>query len=225
MEGKLYLIPTPIGNLADITYRAIEILSNVELILAEDTRNSAKLLHHYNITTPMRAHHAHNEHAERKAMLERLKQGAHLALITDAGTPGISDPGHLLLRACVENGIAVEVLPGATAFVPALILSALPNHEFTFIGFLPVKKGRKKQLEKLSTEPRTMIFYESPHKIERTLRDLCQYLGQERKASLSRELTKKFEETMRGSLQQLLKIVSEQKLRGEMVLTVEGVNT
>ena len=222
MAGKLYLVPTPIGNLGDITFRSIEILNAVDTILAEDTRTSGKLLQHYQISTPMQSHHSHNEHVMSEKIVSEIQQGKTFALITDAGTPGISDPGFLLLRACVDANLAVEVLPGATAFVPALILSALPNHEFLFVGFLPVKKGRKTQLERLSQENRTMIFYESPHKIQRTLRDLINHFGENREASLSRELTKKFEETLRGSLVELYKISEERNLKGEMVLVVAG---
>ncbi len=222
MAGRLYLIPTPLGNLGDMTYRAVEVLKKVDVILAEDTRNSAKLLQHYDITTPMHAHHAHNEHTTSEKIVNDIAQGKTFGLITDAGTPGISDPGFFLLRACVENKLDVEVLPGATAFVPALILSALPNHEFIFVGFLPVKKGRQTQLKKLAEEERTMVFYESPHKIGKTLKDLVQYFGADRKASLSRELTKKFEETLRYSLSELLEITKERNLKGEMVLVVEG---
>lgn len=222
MTGKLYLVPTPIGNLGDITFRAIEVLKNVDTILAEDTRNSGKLLQHYEIETPMIAHHAHNEHNTSDKLTNEIKNGKSFALITDAGTPGISDPGFLLLRACVEKELNVEVLPGATAFVPALILSALPNHQFTFVGFLPVKKGRQTLLQKLAEEEKTMIIYESPHKISKTLKHLSEYLGENRNASLSRELTKKFEETLRGTLSELLKITEERKLKGEMVLVVEG---
>lgn len=222
MQGKLILIPTPIGNLGDITYRAVELLKEADVILAEDTRNSIKLLQHYGIETPMQAHHAHNEHSSLERIAEEIRQGKTFALITDAGTPGISDPGFLLLRHCVEQDLEVEVLPGATAFVPALILSALPNHEFTYIGFLPVKKGRKTKLEMLAEEKRTMILYESPHKINRTISDLIEYLGEDRKASLSRELTKKFEETIRGTLLEINEVVSSKKLKGEMVIVVEG---
>lgn len=224
MSGKLYLIPTPIGNLGDMTFRAVEVLNSVDIILAEDTRKSGILLQHFDIQTPMQAHHAHNEHEQLDRITSEISKGKTFALITDAGTPGISDPGFLLLRTCVENGFETEVLPGATAFVPALILSALPNHEFKFIGFLPVKKGRKSLLERLSSESATMIFYESPHKIERTLKDLNEFFGTNRKASLSRELTKKFEETLRGTLSELLEITKNRKLKGEMVLVVEGKN-
>ncbi|MXV37123.1 16S rRNA (cytidine(1402)-2'-O)-methyltransferase [Flavobacteriaceae bacterium Ap0902] len=222
MPGKLILIPTPIGNLGDITYRAVTTLQKADVILAEDTRNSGKLLQYYAIETPMQAHHAHNEHASLERIAAEIRLGRTFALITDAGTPGISDPGFLLLRHCVEEGLEVEVLPGATAFVPALILSALPNHEFTYIGFLPVKKGRKTKLEMLAKEERTMILYESPHKIIRTIADLMEYLGENRKASLSREITKKFEQTIRGTLAELNEIVNGKKLKGEMVIVVEG---
>uniref|UniRef100_UPI0039A4C7CE 16S rRNA (cytidine(1402)-2'-O)-methyltransferase n=1 Tax=Ornithobacterium rhinotracheale TaxID=28251 RepID=UPI0039A4C7CE len=224
MSGKLSLVPTPIGNLGDITLRALEVLKSADVILAEDTRNSAKLLQHYEIATPMRSHHAHNEHTETESLIAQLKAGKNFALITDAGTPGISDPGFFLLRACIKNDIKTEVLPGATAFVPGLILSGLPNHNFTFVGFLPIKKGRKTLLESLAQEKKTMIFYESPHKIERTLKDFCTYLGEERQASLSRELTKKFEETLRGSLKDLLQTAQEKKLKGEMVIVVAGAD-
>lgn len=222
MAGRLYLIPTPIGNLGDMTYRAVEVLKNVDVILAEDTRNSGKLLQHYGISTPMHAHHAHNEHTTTDKIVKEIAEGKSFGLITDAGTPGISDPGFFLLRACVEKKLDVEVLPGATAFVPALILSALPNHEFVFVGFLPVKKGRQTQLKKLAEEERTMIFYESPHKINRTLKDFEQYFGAERKASLSRELTKKFEETFRYTISELIEITDQRNLKGEMVLVVKG---
>lgn len=222
MSGKLYLIPTPIGNLGDITYRAVQILSDVDVILAEDTRTSKKLLDHYAISKPMISHHSHNEHATSEKIIQEIVAGKSYGLISDAGTPGISDPGFLLLRACVENNVPVEVLPGATAFVPALILSALPNHEFVFVGFLPVKKGRQTQLKRLADEERTMIFYESPHKILKTLKDLKEVLGENRKASLSRELTKKFEETLRASISELIDIAEKRNLKGEMVLVVEG---
>ncbi len=222
MSGKLYLVPTPIGNLGDITYRAVEVLNAVDTILAEDTRNSAKLLQHYEISTPMLAHHAHNEHSQSEQLIKEMQLGKTFALITDAGTPGISDPGFLLARECYQNEITVEVLPGATAFVPALILSGLPNHEFTFVGFLPAKKGRQTKLTDLKDEPRTLIFYESPHKIEKTIHDLVLYFGGDRKASISRELTKKFEETLRGTLLDLQEIIKTKKLKGEIVLVVEG---
>lgn len=222
MKGKLYLVPTPIGNLQDMTYRAVEVLRNVDTILAEDTRKSGLLLKHYGIETPMQAHHAHNEHEHSKRVIAQMERGKSYGLITDAGTPGISDPGFLLLKKAVEHQLDTEVLPGATAFVPAVIQSALPNHAFTFYGFLPVKKGRKTQLEKLKTEQNTFVLYESPHKIQRTLRDLNETLGGNRRASLSRELTKKFEETLRGTLNELKEIAETRKLKGEIVLVVEG---
>lgn len=222
MSGILYLVPTPIGNLKDMTFRAIETLNESDLILAEDTRNSGILLKHYEITTPMRSYHAHNEHKVTDEIIQQLKDGKTYSLITDAGSPGISDPGYLLAKACVENEIEVMALPGATAFVPALTVSGLISNEFVFVGFLPVKKGRQTKLNELKEEKRTLIFYESPHKITRTLKDLAESFGAERKASLSREITKKFEETLRGTLEELYKISETRNLKGEMVLVVEG---
>jgi len=219
----LYLIPTPIGNLKDMTFRAVEVLKESDLILAEDTRTSGILLKHYDISTPMRSYHMHNEHQITEEIIGLLKEGKNISLITDAGSPGISDPGFLLTRACVENGIEVVALPGATAFVPALTVSGLISNEFVFIGFLPVKKGRQTKLNELKEEKRTMIFYESPHKITKTLKDLSEYFGSDRKASLSREISKKFEETLRGSLEELRQISEQRNLKGEMVLTVEGL--
>lgn len=223
MSGKLYLVPTPIGNLKDMTFRAVEILKESDVVLAEDTRNSGILLKHYEISTPMRSYHMHNEHQATEDIIRQLKDGQTISIITDAGTPGISDPGYLLAKECVANNITIECLPGATAFVPALVVSGLPNNEFTFIGFLPVKKGRKSKLDSLIEEKRTMVFYESPHKIGRTLKDLAEAFGAERKASLSREISKKFEETLRGSLTELAEIAEKRNLKGEMVLVVEGV--
>jgi len=223
MAGKLFLVPTPIGNLKDMTFRAIETLNESDLILAEDTRNSGILLKHYEITTPMRSYHAHNEHKVTDEIIQQLKEGKTFSLITDAGSPGISDPGYLLAKACVENEIEVMALPGATAFVPALTVSGLISNEFVFVGFLPVKKGRQTKLNELKEEKRTLIFYESPHKITRTLKDLAESFGAERKASLSREITKKFEETLRGTLEELHKISETRNLKGEMVLVVEGL--
>lgn len=223
MAGKLYLVPTPIGNLKDMTFRAIETLNDSDLILAEDTRNSGILLKHYEISTPMRSYHAHNEHKVTDEIIQQLKEGKTYSLITDAGSPGISDPGYLLAKFCVENGIEVMALPGATAFVPALTVSGLISNEFVFVGFLPVKKGRQTKLNELKEEKRTLIFYESPHKITRTLKDLAEAFGAERKASLSREITKKFEETIRGTLEEIHKISEERNLKGEMVLVVEGL--
>lgn len=222
MSGKLFLVPTPIGNLSDMTYRAVETLKSSDLILAEDTRNSGVLLKHFEISTPMRSYHAHNEHKVTDEIVEQLKQGKTYSLISDAGSPGISDPGYLLAKACIENQIEIIALPGATAFVPALTVSGLTSNEFVFVGFLPVKKGRQTKLNELKEEKRTMIFYESPHKITRTLKDLTEFFGEDRKASLSREITKKFEETIRGTLIELYQISESRNLKGEMVLVVEG---
>lgn len=224
MTGKLYLVPTPIGNLKDMTFRAIETLQGADLILAEDTRNSGVLLKHYEINTPMRSYHAHNEHQVTEGIIQQLLSGKTYALITDAGSPGISDPGYLLAKACVENGIEVQALPGATAFVPALTVSGLVSNEFVFIGFLPVKKGRQTKLNEIKEEKRTLILYESPHKITKTLKDLAAFLGGDRKASLSREITKKFEETLRGTLAELVLVSEQRNLKGEMVLVIEGFN-
>ena len=223
MSGILYLVPTPIGNLKDMTFRAVEVLNESDLILAEDTRNSGILLKHFEISTQMRSYHAHNEHQVTEEIIKQLASGKNYSLITDAGSPGISDPGFLLVRACVENGIEVIALPGATAFVPALTVSGLISNEFIFVGFLPVKKGRQTKLNELKEEKRTLIFYESPHKITKTLKDLAEFFGAERKASLSREITKKFEETLRGTLSELHQISESRNLKGEMVLVVEGV--
>lgn len=222
MSGILYLVPTPIGNLKDMTFRAVDVLNECDLILAEDTRTSGFLLKQYEISTPMRSYHAHNEHKVTEEIIQQLKDGRSFSLITDAGSPGISDPGFLMARTCVEHGIEVIALPGATAFVPALTVSGLVSNEFVFIGFLPVKKGRQTKLKELKDEKRTLIFYESPHKITRTLKDLSESFGAERKASLSREITKKFEETLRGSLEELHQISETRNLKGEMVLVVEG---
>lgn len=224
MPGILYLVPTPIGNLKDMTFRAIETLKESDLILAEDTRNSGILLKHYEISTPMRSYHAHNEHQVTEEIIKQIREGKIYSLITDAGSPGISDPGYLLVKACAENDIEVIALPGATAFVPALTVSGLISNEFIFIGFLPVKKGRQTKLNELKEEKRTLIFYESPHKITKTLKDLAEYFGAGRKASLSREITKKFEETLRGTLSELYRISEARNLKGEMVLVVEGFN-
>lgn len=222
MESKLYLVPTPIGNLEDMTLRAIRVLKEVDLILAEDTRTSGKLLKHYEITTPMQSHHMHNEHKTLTKVVQRIKSGESIALISDAGTPAISDPGFLLSRACIENGIAVETLPGATAFVPALVNSGLPNDKFVFEGFLPVKKGRQTRLTFLSQETRTMVFYESPHKLLKTLTHFSEYFGADRKASVSRELSKMFEETIRGTLSELAEHFTEKNPKGEFVIVVSG---
>ena len=218
--SKLHIVPTPIGNLQDITYRAVEILSNVDLILAEDTRVSQKLLKYYNIKTKMVSYHMHNEHKITKDVIENLNKGVAIALISDAGTPGISDPGFLLIRSCIENNIQVECLPGATAFVPALVQSGIPTNRFLFEGFLPHKKGRTKKLTQLSKEEKTVILYESPHRLIKTLEDLCKYFGQETKASVSRELTKIHEETIHGTLKTIKDYYSKKTPKGEIVIVV-----
>jgi len=216
-------VPTPIGNLEDITLRAIKVLKEVGLILAEDTRTSGKLLHHFEINTPMQSHHMHNEHKTVANLVKRLKNGMEdIALISDAGTPAISDPGFLLTRACIENNIEVECLPGATAFVPALVNSGLPNDKFVFEGFLPVKKGRQTRLKLLAEEPRTMIFYESPHKLLKTLTHFAEYFGEDRLISVSRELTKLYEETIRGTVKEVLEHYTEKPPKGEIVIVVSG---
>ena len=220
--SKLYIIPTPIGNLKDITLRAIEILKGVDLILAEDTRTSGKLLKHLEISTQMQSHHMHNEHKMVDTIIHKLKSGISIALISDAGTPAISDPGFLLTRACIENNIEVDCLPGATAFVPALVNSGLPNDRFVFEGFLPVKKGRQTRLQFLSEETRTMIFYESPHKLVKTLTNFCEYFGEDRQVSVSRELTKLYEETIRGAAKEVLAHYANKPPKGEIVIVVAG---
>jgi len=219
---KLYIVPTPIGNLDDMTFRAIKVLKEVDIILAEDTRTSGKLLKHFDIATPMQSHHMHNEHKILNNLIDRLKSGETMALITDAGTPAISDPGFLLTRACVENDIDIACLPGATAFVPALVNSGLPNDKFVFEGFLPPKKGRQTRLKLLSKENRTIIFYESPHKLLKTLSQLVEYFGAERKISVSRELTKLYEETIRGTVAEVLTHFENKAPKGEFVIVVEG---
>ena len=218
--SKLYLVPTPIGNLKDITFRAIEVLQEVDLILAEDTRTSGKLLKYFEITTQMHSHHMHNEHKTTAAVVARIKSGQNVALISDAGTPAISDPGFLLTRACVEAGIQVDCLPGATAFVPALVNSGLPNDKFVFEGFLPPKKGRQTRLKLLAQETRTIIFYESPHKLLKTLAQIIEYFGQDRPVSVSREITKLHEETIRGSSREVLAHFEAKPPKGEIVLIV-----
>lgn len=220
--SKLYLVPTPIGNLEDMTLRAIRVLKEVDFILAEDTRTSGKLLKHFDIATPMHSHHMHNEHKSVEGIVNRLKSGETCALISDAGTPAISDPGFLLTRACIEHNIDVECLPGATAFIPALVNSGLPNDKFVFEGFLPVKKGRQTRLLLLAEETRTMIFYESPHKLIKTLGHFAEYFGPDRKVSVSRELTKLFEETIRGTVTEVLEYYTNKRPKGEIVLVVEG---
>lgn len=220
--GKLFLVPTPIGNLEDITFRAIKVLKEVDLILAEDTRNSGKLLKHFDIATPMLSHHMHNEHKTVDQLVGRLQAGETFALISDAGTPAISDPGFLLTRACVEVGIQVDCLPGATAFVPALVNSGLPNDRFVFEGFLPVKKGRQTRLKLLAEENRTMIFYESPHKLLKTLSHFIEYFGADRQVSVSREITKLHEETIRGTAEEVLRHYTQKPPKGEIVIIVAG---
>lgn len=222
MDSKLYLVPTPIGNLEDMTLRAIRVLKEVDLILAEDTRTSGKLLKHFEIATPMQSHHMHNEHRTLETILQRIKNGESVALISDAGTPAISDPGFLLSRACIESDIAIECLPGATAFVPALVNSGLPNDRFLFEGFLPIKKGRQTRLVALAKETRTMVFYESPHKILKTLTQFSDYFGAERRVSVSRELTKLYEETIRGTLPEVIQYFTEKNPKGEFVIVVSG---
>ena len=220
--SKLYIVPTPIGNLEDITLRALTVLKEVDLILAEDTRTSGKLLKHFEISTHMQSHHMHNEHKMVDRIVQRIMGGETVALISDAGTPAISDPGFLLTRACVEKGIEVDCLPGATAFVPALVNSGLPNDKFIFEGFLPVKKGRQTRLLLLAEETRTMIFYESPHKLIKTLGHFVEYFGEERPVSVSRELTKMFEETIRGTAKEVLDFYSKKPPKGEIVIVVGG---
>ena len=219
---KLYIVPTPIGNLDDMTFRAIKVLQEVDLILAEDTRTSGKLLKHFNISTHMQSHHMHNEHKTVNSIVQRLKNGETIALISDAGTPAISDPGFLLTRACVQNNIQIECLPGATAFVPALVNSALPNDKFVFEGFLPPKKGRQTRLKLLAEETRTMIFYVSPHKLVKTLTQFVAYFGAERPISVSRELSKMYEETIRGTAQEVLFHFENNTAKGEIVIVVGG---
>lgn len=220
--SKLYIVPTPIGNLKDMTFRAIEVLKTVDLILAEDTRTSGKLLKHFEISTHMQSHHMHNEHKTVENLIQKLKSGTTVALISDAGTPAISDPGFLLTRACIEHQIEVDCLPGATAFVPALVNSGLPNDKFVFEGFLPVKKGRQTRLLLLAQETRTIIFYESPHKLLKTLANFCEYFGEDRQVSVSRELTKLYEETKRGTAKDLLDYYTKKPAKGEIVIIVAG---
>ena len=220
--SKLFVVPTPIGNLRDITYRAVEVLGSAGLILAEDTRQAAKLLSHYKINTPVLSHHMFNEHRTVEAICARILSGTSIALISDAGTPGISDPGFLLVRSCIEKGIEVETLPGASAFLPALVNSGLPCERFCFEGFLPPKKGRNKRIAPLADESRTMIFYESPYRLVRTLEDLAAILGADRRASVSRELTKIYEETVRGTLESLAAHYREHTPKGEIDIIVAG---
>ncbi len=218
----LYLVPSPIGNLADITFRAIEILKSIDLILAEDTRTSSILLRNYNIEKPVTPYHQHNEHKVLQHLVDQMIAGKIMALITDAGTPGISDPAFLLVRECIKNNIKVECLPGATAFVPALVNSGLPINRFVFEGFLPQKKGRQTLLKKLAGEERTMIFYESPMRLVKTLEDCILYFGSDRQCSVSRELTKIFEENKRGTLEEVCNHFKQKTVKGEIVIVVQG---
>jgi 16S rRNA (cytidine1402-2'-O)-methyltransferase len=218
----LYIVPSPIGNLQDITLRALEVLKKVDLVLAEDTRNSSRLLNHYQIIKPLSPYHQHNEHKILHHLADQLLQGKKMALITDAGTPGVSDPAFLLVRECIRIGIVVECLPGATAFVPALVNSGLPMNRFTFEGFLPPKKGRQTVLRQLATEERTMVFYESPLRLVKTMMEMMEHFGEERNCSVSRELTKVFEENRRGSLRAVCEHYREKGVKGEVVLVVEG---
>ncbi|HVE60589.1 MAG TPA: 16S rRNA (cytidine(1402)-2'-O)-methyltransferase [Chitinophagaceae bacterium] len=220
--GALFLIPTPLGNLKDVTLRSLEVLQSVDFILCEDTRTSSKFLSHYNIQKPVSPYHQHNEHKIVQHLVEQLAGGKNIALITDAGTPGISDPAFLLIRECIKNDIKIETLPGATALVPALVNSGLPTNRFVFEGFLPLKKGRQTLLKQLSHEERTMIFYESPMRLVKTLSDFIQYFGSERNCNVARELTKMFEENVRGSLQEAHDHFRDKIVKGEIVIVVQG---
>lgn len=218
----LYLVPTPLGNLKDVTLRSLEVLGAADFILCEDTRTSSKFLNHYGIQKPLSPYHQHNEHKVVQHLVEQLAAGKNIALITDAGTPAISDPAFLLVRECIKNGIKVETLPGATAFVPALVNSGLPTNRFCFEGFLPLKKGRHTILTELAEEPRTIIFYESPMRLIRTLEDFIKYFGKDRIASVSRELTKMFEENKQGTLEELHQYFTAKTVKGEIVIVVQG---
>ena len=218
--SKLFIVPTPIGNLGDITLRCIDVLKSVNFILAEDTRTSSKLLKHHNVETPVESFHMHNEHKKLESIINRLTDDIEIALISDAGTPGISDPGFLLIRECIKNEVDVECLPGPTAFVPAIVSSGLPCDRFSFEGFLPVKKGRTKRLKELSAETKTMVFYESPHRILKTLNDFSNYFNDQSKISVSRELTKLFEETFRGTIKDSVEHFEKNKPKGEFVIVL-----
>lgn len=222
VSPKLYLVPTPIGNLEDITLRAINVLKSVDVVLAEDTRTSGNLLKHLGISKPMQSYHIHNEHQTVQKIIARILKGESMALVSDAGTPAVSDPGFLLVRECLKNGVEVECLPGPTAFVPALVNSGLPSDRFTFEGFLPHKKGRQTRLTELKEEERTMIFYESPHRLLKSLEQFAEYFGGDRQASVSRELTKMFEETVRGTLTEIITYFTEKTIKGEIVIVVSG---
>ncbi len=220
--SRLYIVPTPIGNLEDMSLRAVRVLKEADMILAEDTRNSSRLLQHYHIETRMQSHHQHNEHKRVASLIEKIRSGLVIALISDAGTPGISDPGFLLVRECIKEGIEVECLPGATAFIPALVCSGLPCERFVFEGFLPVKKGRKTRIEALKDEVRTLVFYESPFRLVKTLKEFALVFGGDRQACISREISKVFEEHIRGTLEELIATVSDRTIKGEIVITVKG---
>jgi 16S rRNA (cytidine1402-2'-O)-methyltransferase len=222
MSGILYFVPTPIGNLEDITFRAIKVLKEVDYILCEDTRTSGILLKHYEISKPLKSYHLHNEHSATEKVIADLKSGLNIAIITDAGTPGISDPGYLLGKACAYENLEMICLPGATAFVPALVVSGLPNHDFYFAGFLPQKKGRQTKLKQLAEEKKTIVLYESPHKINTTLEQIKEFFGENTKVSLSREISKKFEETKRGTIDELITFSKSKTLKGEIVLVVNN---
>lgn len=221
--NMLYVVPTPIGNLKDITLKALEILKNVDLILAEDTRTTSHLLNHYEIKIPISPYHQHNEHKVLQHLVEQLAAGKKIALVTDAGTPGISDPAYLLIRECIKNDIKTECLPGATAFVPALVNSGIPSNRFVFEGFLPLKKGRQTLLRSLKEEERTMIFYESPMRLVKTLEEFIQTFGEDRQCCVSRELTKMFEENKRGTLKEVFEYFKQKTVKGEIVIVVEGI--
>ncbi|MGF7140828.1 16S rRNA (cytidine(1402)-2'-O)-methyltransferase [Roseimarinus sediminis] len=220
--AKLYLVPTPIGNLEDMTLRAIRVLKEVDLVLAEDTRTSAKLMHHFGIETKLQSHHQFNEHQTSERISQRILNGENIALISDAGTPGISDPGFLLARTCIEAGIEVETLPGATAFVPALVNSGLPCDKFCFEGFLPQKKGRQKRLKELVNEARTLVFYESPYRLVKALQQFSEFFGAERRVSVSRELSKLHEENFRGTISEAIQHFQQKNVKGEIVIVLEG---
>ena len=222
MSGILYFVPTPVGNLEDMTFRAIKVLNEVDYILCEDTRTSGILLKHFDISKPLKAYHLHNEHQATEKVIQDLKNGQNIAIITDAGTPGISDPGYLLSKAGADNDIEMICLPGATAFVPALVVSGLPNHDFYFAGFLPQKKGRQTKLKQLAEEKKTIVLYESPHKINTTLEQIKEFFGDDTKVSLSREISKKFEETKRGTIDELIAFSKSKTLKGEIVLIVNN---
>lgn len=220
--NKLYIVPTPIGNLEDITHRALKVLQSVDLILAEDTRNTQFLCKHFSISTPLQSYHKDNEHKVAEYFIQQLQMGKNIALVSDAGTPGISDPGFLLVRACIVHQIEVETLPGATAFVPALVNSGFPTDRFVFEGFLPHQKGRQKRLLALIEEPRSIILYESPYRVVKLLKEIIEHMGADRQVSISREITKKFEETYRGSAQEALDYFTQKEPKGEFVVVIKG---